>query len=403
MANDLTFTQISTILNSIVKQATGQNALAATNSYEFVNQAQTALLNGYDPVFNAISQVIKKTVFSVRPYTRKFKGLEKSETQWGAITRKLSIADNDYNDDDAFKWPVAYDATQTTNPTGNGQSVDHYTIKKSDILQTNFYGHSVYSDHYTIFKNQIDVAFSSPEEFAQFITMITTNFNDRLEQARESLSRATVANLIGGVLKEGQTGRTVHLITEYNALTGLELTATDIYKPANFKAFIQWAYSRINTVSEMFTERSTLYQTTINSKYTPRHTPKSRQQMYIYAPANAQIGAMALADTYHDSYLKLGGFETVNYWQSIKTPDSINLKPSYTGSNGAVVNASTAVSQANIFGVLFDTEAAGTNMTASRMYNTPFNARGEYTNTWLHETQRCFNDFTEKSVVFLLN
>lgn len=39
--NDLTFNQLSTVLNSIVQQATGQQAQKVTNTAEFVSVAQT--------------------------------------------------------------------------------------------------------------------------------------------------------------------------------------------------------------------------------------------------------------------------------------------------------------------------------------------------------------------------
>ena len=42
-ANDLTFNQISAVLNSVVRQATGQAAQVATDTSSFVTQAQTAL------------------------------------------------------------------------------------------------------------------------------------------------------------------------------------------------------------------------------------------------------------------------------------------------------------------------------------------------------------------------
>ena len=49
-ANDLSFNQLSTVLNSIVSQATGKTPLAITNTSEFISVAQTALKTGYDPV-----------------------------------------------------------------------------------------------------------------------------------------------------------------------------------------------------------------------------------------------------------------------------------------------------------------------------------------------------------------
>ena len=93
--------------------------------------------------------------------------------------------------------------------------------------------------------------------------------------------------------------------------------------------------------------------------------------------------------------------ETVNFWQSAKTPDSINMQVARIGSDGAVKTSAAAVNQANIFGVIIDTEAVGVANTQGWSNPTPFNARGGFTNMWMHETQRIYNDHTEKGVVLL--
>ena len=64
MANDLTFTQASAILNAIQSQATGTAAIAPVDSASFITSAQTALKTGYDPLMKAISQVLSRTIFS---------------------------------------------------------------------------------------------------------------------------------------------------------------------------------------------------------------------------------------------------------------------------------------------------------------------------------------------------
>ena len=89
--NDLTFTQISTLLNSIIDQATGQTTLAPTNAAEFITVGQSALKTSKDLLMNSISQVLSKTIISNRPYTRKFKGLEVTQQQWGAWDPEASI------------------------------------------------------------------------------------------------------------------------------------------------------------------------------------------------------------------------------------------------------------------------------------------------------------------------
>ena len=399
--NTMTFNQVATILQSIQEQATGQSALAATNTSDFVSVANTVLQTGMDPVMNAINQVLTRTIFSVRPYSRKFGIVEVPESAYGNHVRKLSIADKAIQDDDRYKWPVAYDAGQTP-PSGDGQSVDQQILNKPSILQTNFYGVNVWQDSYTLFKDQIECAFRGPDELGSFVGMVTQNMVDKLEQCRENMGRACVANFIGGLIDENDSLRVVHLLTEYNTATGLSLTAQSVMQPANFRAFIQWAYAKILCVSEYMTERSLAFQTVVNSLPVMRHTPKDRQKLMMFAPAATQAATMAMANTYHDELVRLGAYEAVNFWQSIATPDTVSVTPGRIGSTGAVVTGSPVV-QGNVFAVLFDEEALGYATTQQWSAPAPFNSRGGYTTLWLHETQRLWNDHSEKGVVFLLD
>lgn len=399
--NTMTFNQVATLLNSIQQQATGQASLTATNTSDFVSVANTVLQTGMDPVMNAINQVLTRTIFSIRPYSRKFGIVEVPESAYGNHVRKLNIADKAVQDDDRYKWPVAYDAGQVP-PSGDGQSVDQQIISKPVILQTNFYGQNVFQDSYTLFKDQIECAFKGPDELGSFVSMVVQNMVDKLEQCRENMGRACVANFIGGLIDEADPLRVVHLLTEYNTATGLSLTAQTVMQPANFRGFIQWAFAKILSVSEYMTERSQVFQTIVNSLPIMRHTPKYRQKLMMFAPAATEVATMALANTYHEELVRLGGYETVNFWQSIGTPDSISVTPGRIGTNGAVVTGSP-VAQGAIFAVLFDEEALGYATTQQWSSPAPFNARGGYTSIWLHETQRLWNDHTEKGVVFLLD
>lgn len=399
--NTMTFNQVATLLNAIQQQATGQTGIVATNTSDFVSVANTVLQTGYDPVMNAINQVLSRTIFSIRPYTRKFGIIEIPESAYGNHVRKLQIADKPVQDDDRYKWPVAYDAGQTP-PSGDGQSVDQQIINKPVVLQTNFYGRNVWQDSYTIFKDQLDCAFRGPDELGSFVGMVTQNMVDKLEQCRENMGRACVANFIGGLIDEADSLRVVHLLTEYNTATGLSLTAQSVMQPANFRAFIQWAFAKIMNVSEYMTERSQVFQTVVNSLPIMRHTPKDRQKLMMFSPMATQVSTMAMANTYHDELVRLGGYEAVNFWQSIDTPDTISVTPGRIGSNGAVVTGSPVV-QANVFAVLFDEEALGYATTQQWSSPAPFNSRGGYSSVWLHETQALYNDHSEKGVVFLLD
>jgi hypothetical protein len=388
-ANDLSFNQLSTVLNSIVAQATGKNPLAITNTSEFISVAQTALKTGYDPLLQSISQVLSRTIFSTRPYYRKFGGIQVDNQKWGNITRKLNISDKDWENDVRFELV-------------DGESVDMYKVNKPNILQANFYGANVYERSYTIFKDQLDCAFSGPDEFARFLSMVTGNCTDMIEQAHENLARATVANYIGGKVK-GDADSCIHLLTEYNALTGLALTKENVYQPANYKPFIDWVYSRIATLTELMTERSQLFHTNITGKTINRHTPLQRQKVYLYAPARFNIESMSLANTYNYNFLKMAYNETVNYWQSIQSPSKINVKPSYLKADGTITTPEAVLEQDDIFGVIFDEEALGYTVMNQWSATTPFNAKGGYSNVFFHFTDRFWNDFTENGLVLLLD
>ena len=84
--------QAYTYVRDIHNQATGQTALAPLNHEQFVSIAQKTLAAGYEPVLNAISTVLSRTLVAVRPYERKLGGLEVTNERWGGWMRKSTSA-----------------------------------------------------------------------------------------------------------------------------------------------------------------------------------------------------------------------------------------------------------------------------------------------------------------------
>lgn len=383
--NTMNFEQAATLLNSITKQATGRDALTPTNTSEFVSLAQTTLQAGYDPVLNAITQMVTRTIFSIRPYDRKFAGLQVDNQKFGAITRKLNIADKDFENDVSFNLV-------------DGQSVDHYKVNKPNILQTNFYGANIFEKNYTIFKDQLDNAFTGAEQFSEFMSMITQNASDMIEQGHENLARAVISNYIGGKVVS-DAASVFHLLSLYNSETGQTLTKQQALSSTNYKAFMQWAYAKVAEIASLMTERSELFQTNITGKPINRHTPYRNQNVYMFAPVRYGMDARVLADTFHDTYLRYADVETLNFWQSIKTPDQISVTPSYLDTDGTVKTAA-AQQISDIFGVIVDDDTLGYTVVNQWSAMTPLNAKGGYWNVFMHYTDRYWTDYTEKGVVF---
>lgn len=400
MANDLSFNQLSTVLTAITNQATGANHLSPVDTSSFITIAQTALKTGYDPLTTAISQVLSKTIFSVRPYTRKFKGLNVSNQRYGNHVRKLLTIDKPFEDDDRLKLV-------------DGESIDQYEVNKPKILQTNFYGANQYQKSVTIYKDQLDSAFSSPDEFASFISMIMQNASDMIEQAHEETARATINNLISGIYaaEKSETStlaranggkRAINLLKLYNQTNESSLTVADVFKTANFESFVKFAFSTINTIADLMTDRNTLFSSQLENCTIIRHTPKDRMKFYLYTDLVNKINSEVYSTVFNPDFLKLVDFERVNFWQSALEPSSINNKPVMLKIDGTLLSPTNAVSISNVFGVLFDEEAAGYTTVNEWSQPSPFNARGGYYNQFWHFTDRYWNDFTENAVIFYL-
>ena len=380
------FEQAAALMNSIVQQATGKTSIAATSTAAFISQAQTAMLTGYDSVIGAINQVLSKTIFSVRPYNAKFRGLQRDAVQWGNHVRKINFGSDGVEDD-------------SRRPLVDGQSVDQQTVKKPVILQTNFFSFDTYQNHYTLFRDQLDTAFSGPDEFMRFVSGVTLEVSNKLEQYRENFARVTLANLIGATIN---ATRVRHLVTEYANLMGIAAADKDTVLTTHIEGFCKWLFAELKTLSDRFTERSLLYQSAITGKDIYRHTPKEYQRLYIYSPFMAKVDAQVLASVFNPQYLTMGDREEVSYWQSIETPDTISVTPSQINAAGEYTQGSAVVASP-VLGILMDYEAAGVTQVNEWSAPSPFNARGGYTNVWYHMDMRGWNDLTEKAVVLLLD
>lgn len=388
--NNMSFEQAATLLNAIHTQVTGEAGIAPTDVSSFISVATATLKAGYDPVINAISQVVGRTIFSIRPYSAKFRGILMDSQKWGAITRKIAISDKPMENNKAFDLI-------------DGQSIDMYEVNKPNVIQFNYYGADTFSKSITIYRDQLDNAFRGPEEFGSFMTLITQNALDMIEQSKESMARLALDNFIAGKI-DNNGADVIHLLTEYNTETGMNppLTATTVKQPANFPAFIKWAYARIATLTNMMTERSQMFQVQVSGHELNRHTPFERQKVYLLNWLLNNIDARVLAETYNYKFLEFADVEAVNYWQAIQNPDQVSITPTVLQADGSL-DTGSAVTQSNVMGVIFDEEAIGITVMNEFTGLTPLNVRGEYWNQYFNYVIRYFNDFTEKGIVLLLD
>ena len=384
--NNLTFEQSATLLTDLYEQATGQKSLSPVDTATFTTVAQAVLKTGYDTVIESISQVLNRTIFSIRPYNAKFNGIFVDSERWGNITRKINFVDGDIENDER-------------EPLTDGQSVDQYVINKPKVLQTNFYGFNKYQRHITIFRDQLDVAFRNADEFGRFMSGVMQNMLDQLEQIKEAEARSCLANFIVG--KVNVDNGVINVLQEYYNETGVELTPATMYQETYYIPFVKWFYAYVNRLTLMLSERSEKYHINVTGKELMRHTPANDLKAYITARMMTSIDSVALPSIFGADRLKMIDWESVNYWQSIDTSESVYTKATVLQADGTLRTMEAAGLVNNVIGVLFDRDALGITRKSEWTANTPFNAAGGYTNLFYHFSYQSWNDFTENGLILV--
>lgn len=395
MANTLTPQDVYQLFNSIVSQATGRTDLTATDTSSFCAVGETLLRTGTENTLNAISTVISKTIFSVRPYKGKLESLRVAQQRWGAQVRKIV---NLYTEAEASEdWNTNLNPNQLV----DGQSVDHYKIKKPKAIQLNFYGTKLLQKHITRFRDQLAQAFKSEAEFMSFFDACMIEFNNEVELLNEEKSRLTLLNFMAGISSMGLTE--VDVVAEYNTKFGTHYTREQLLS-TYLESFMKFIAGLIKIYSSRLTDMSVNNHASITGfEKIMRHTPKERQKMVMYEPIFIETQANVYPTLFNPEYLNIGSFEGVNFWQSQNDPTEINITPNILDvATGQSKTAETAVEIPYVLGLLYDEEALGVIPQFDYASTTPFNSAGGYYNLYMHWRFNSYCDYTENAVLFVM-
>lgn len=395
MANLLTPVDVYALMNAVVSQATGRTDLAVVDTTTFASVGEIVLRTGAENTLNAISNVIGKTIFSVRPYKGKLESLRVAQQRWGGQVRKIiNLYDEAEKSDD-------WNTNLTQNALDDGNSVDMYKIRKPKALQLNIYGTKVLQKHITRFRDKLSLAFHSEDEFIRFIDSVMVEFSNEIEMLNEAESRTALLNFMAGISSMGLTE--VDLVAEYNNEYGTQYTRAQLLS-TYIESFMKFVAAEIKIYSGRLTDMSTLYHANLSGyNKIMRHTPKERQKMVMYEPIFIKTQAEVYSGLFNPEYLDIGSFEGVNYWQSQSTPTAINVKPNILDvATGASKDADVAVELNYVLGILFDEEACGVMPQFDYSSTTPFNSAGGYYNMYMHWRFNSYCDYTENAVLFVM-
>lgn len=416
MGKVLTVQDCHNLMNSLVKQATGQQSITVIDSSTFVSAGETVLATGTENVINSLSLIIGRTLVAVRPYKAKFLLINALNSGiYSNRIRKISYYSKDAQASGMYNTQLY---TNLKDGYTNGQNIiaDNPTSTKSMweqnqpiSLEMNFAGSDTWDDSLTIYEKQLQVAFESEANFSRFMSGIMTEKGNDIESQKEVFNRMCVLNEIGMIydMADDRPLSSVNLTKEYNTKYGTSYTSAEL-RTTYLESFLKFFIAYVKNISNYLEERSTNYHLsptkTVNGKNYKllRHTPKNRQKMFLYEPLFIEAKANVLPSIFNPEYLDIKNYEAVNYWQSIDLRSSVKITPAIFDKVTGEQKKGNEVDLDYVVGLLFDEDAMMIDYQFEGSYSTPLEARKLYRNIFWHYTKNAINDPTENAILFYM-
>lgn len=409
MGRSLTPKDVHALMNLLVKEATGQQSITVVDASTFVSAGELVLSTGMENVYNALNIVLGRTLVASRPYTANLKLMDALDT--GAYTsrvRKISYYAKDALASGAFNTDLYTNFKDGfTAGDNNGQSTKSQWEQNPAVpLEMNFGGSVTWQDCYTIYEDAVKMAFRDETEFATFVAGYLTEHQNDIESQREAWNRLALLNHAAGTyaMSANMPGAVINLTKAFNDKFGTSYTSEEL-RTTYLKDFLAFFVAEFKKASKFMTER------TVNYHWSPakdgykllRHTPVADQRVYLYSPLFTDAEALVLPQIFNPTFLNVGQYQEVTYWQSVDDRASIKVKPAIIDTTTGQQKASvTEVDIPYVVGMITDKDALMTNFGVERVDTTVLEARKHFRNTWMTFLKNIMDDPTENRILFVM-
>lgn len=387
-------TQLTDVLNGtlsttgILDQVTGEAAVANEDLSNIVDIGKAVLdytgqsNENFDSFMrNLIDQVGKITIVN-RTYVSQAPNILKDSWEYGSILQKVRVSVPDVRDNaswDLFNYPKQAEAYP-----------DPFELSKPGAKAKFYNSKNTYEIPITLADYQLKEAFQSASQFGAFIAAIENRIRMKQTLCNDGLIMATIDNLVGLTLS-GNGGKTINLLTAYNAIAPSTITAD---KALTNTEFLRFAAMTIAKYKKYVAQASAKY----NAGNYITFTPADKLKFIANTEFAKAMDAYLYADTYHNEFVELNGYNEVPFWQGSGTSDGDRLTIDVSVD---VNGTATEVKNTGVLAVMFDDEAAAV---CNENYRTTsiYNPRGEYTNYFYKYDAMFMNDVEENCIVFTI-
>ena len=395
------------VMTSLARQATGQKDITVTDTTSFISAGQKVVDTGMENVYNALSVLIGRTIIATRPYTGKFRliGSENADAFDNRV-RKISIYARDVQPSGMFNTDLYTNiATGQSDVDGTGSQ---WEMNLSMPVEENFFSDFAWDYSHTRIPEQDKIAFNHETTFIEFVNGCMVEVQNDIESSLEAKNRMVCIDRLGGqylLTKKNvlSAESAVNLTTEFNKEFNTNYTTAEILSE-HLDNFLEMWVAKFKIDSDFMENRSKLFhdpmtKTVDGVDYSVlRHTPKSMQRFVYFAPFFTKAKTRVFPEIFNPQYLDMSQGEGIDYWQSIKNPSAIAVKPALPDGE-----ESENVELDLVIGLLYDRDAVMTNNKFTGMYSTGINARHVYENLWWHYKFGVINSYSENAILYYMN
>lgn len=418
MARTLTPKDAHALMNLMLRQATGEQAITVTDTSSFISAGELIIATGMENVTNSVSIVLNRLIVASRAYNARMRIVRADEVgSYSNRARKISfysqnaLPDGSHNTDLFTNLAAGY----TSGENGGASTKSQWEQHPAMPLEMNFAGTNVWQHCITMYEDQLKIAFRNENEFNRFVSGYLQEHANDIEQEREGFFRILLLNRIAMTfdMASDMPGALVDLTTEFNTFYNTSYTSAQL-RSTYLKEFLAFMTATIKMYSDFLENRSVNYHWSVpktvggDTFNILRHTPKADQRLALYAPLFRMAESLVLPEIFNPQYLSISNYEPVTFWQAERQRAGINVTPAIIETDptdpayGTTIKG-TAVSEDYIVGVLFDRDAVFGELQLDRADSTPLEARKHYRNVWNTFAKNGVSDPTENFIVFYMS
>lgn len=357
---DTKLVQIASTMNSVFPNVVGQtvtdqdgnlqaqNVLLAEDLSNVVEWGKAVdstyqLGDNFNTYYKKIADKVGQQIFIYDEWDKEDEiNIRKTSLEAGSIVEMVFFDDGEFVDNTS--WDEIISGSETAPPTFDQMFGYHPVPARAEYFNRKV---TLASEVYTIAYLQWKSAVLSPAGLQRFYEGIVQRWVNKMKQLRQKLAKMQIQAFIAAKCEHGYNG-VFNVLAEYKkaypaATTTAATARTD-------KEFLRFAKAFIEITREALRDRTKLY----NPAGYIGAVPRARQKAYLYAPYAEYMSTVLYADTYHDEFVRIGGFETVSYWQG--EGDGLNDDTKMKIASKTTAGGSTVFVD-GVLGVVFDDRA----------------------------------------------